>query len=254
MVSVPEIRGAGNYTELFRDPLFWKSLKITLYYTTLAVPLGMMVALLIAMLLNQRVPFLPFYRTLYYVPSITPAVAGALLWQWLLNPDFGIVNYYIFKIFRVRGPQWFFSEQWVIPSFAIMSLWGVGQAVVIFLASLQSVPTTFYEAATVDGAGPLAKFFRITIPMISPTILFLLVTGIIGSFQVFTPIFVITVGRGGPNYASLVYVLYLFQNAFRNFRMGYAAAQAWILFLVILLLTLLVLKISRSWVYYEAER
>jgi multiple sugar transport system permease protein len=252
IVRPPRWTGAGNYIELIQDKLFWQSLKVTFYYTFLAVPLTTVAALSLAQLLNQRVPFLGVFRTIYYLPSIVTGVAVALLWQWILNPEFGLVNYLLYAVFGIRGPGWFFDKAWAIPSYVLMSLWGLGAPLIIYLAALQNVPTELYEAAELDGAGPWKRFRHITIPMISPVILFNVIVGIIGSFQVFTQIYVITNGRGGPNYASLVYVLYLFQNAFRNFRMGYASAQAWILFWVIFGLTILALRVSRGHVYYES--
>ncbi len=252
IVRAPRWTGLGNYAELVHDKLFWQSLKVTFYYTFLAVPLTTVAALSLAQLLNQRVPFLGVFRTVYYLPSIVTGVAVALLWQWILNPEFGLVNYLLYAVFRIHGPGWFYDKAWAIPSYVLMSLWGLGAPLIIYLAALQNVPTELYEAAELDGAGPWKRFRHITIPMISPVILFNVIVGIIGSFQVFTQIYVITQGRGGPHYASLVYVLYLFQNAFRNFRMGYASAQAWILFWVIFGLTILALRVSRSHVYYES--
>ncbi|GAB4566088.1 MAG: sugar ABC transporter permease [Anaerolineae bacterium] len=252
IVRAPRWIGLGNYAELLDDKLFWQSLKVTFYYTGLAVPLTTVAALSLAQLLNQRVPFLSVFRTVYYLPSIVTGVAVALLWQWILNPEFGLVNYLLSSLFGIKGPGWFFDKSWAIPSYVLMSLWGLGAPMIIYLAALQNVPTELYEAAQLDGAGPWKRFRHITIPMISPVILFNVIVGIIGSFQVFTQIYVITTGRGGPSYASLVYVLYLFQNAFRNFRMGYASAQAWILFWIIFALTVAALRVSRRRVYYES--
>jgi len=256
----PEWLGLENYSRLFSDDIFYKSLEVSASYTFLSVPLGIVAALLLAMLLNQKVPFLGVFRTLYYIPSlIAGSVAIALLFQWLLNPSFGIVNYVISYFvgpngiipIGYTGPKWFFTPEWVVPSFVLMSLWGVGGPMVIYLAGLQGVPTALYEAATIDGAGAWARFRHITIPMISPVILFTFITGIIGSFQVFTPAYIISGGVGGPAYASMFYVLYLYLNAFRRYRFGYSAAQAWILFLVILVLTIIMLQVSRRSVYYE---
>lgn len=252
IVSPPRWVGVGNYRELFTDRLFWQSIKVTVYYTALSVPLGIAASLALAVLLNQKVPALSVFRTLYYLPSVITGVAVALLFQWILNPDFGLVNYLLFKLFHIKGPGWFYDRYWAIPSFVLMSLWGLGGPMVIYLAALQNVPTELYEAAELDGAHAVHRFRYVTLPMISPVILFTFITGIIGSFQAFTQIYVVTTGRGGPNYATLVYVLYLYQQAFRNFRMGFASAQAWILFLIIFGLTLLALRASRKRVYYEA--
>lgn len=256
----PEFLGLTNYTNLFGDSIFYKSLEVSAYYTFLSVPLGIVAALALAVLLNQKVPMLGVFRTLYYLPSlIASSVAVALLFRWLLNPSFGIVNYVIAQLvgpsgiipLGIKGPGWFFDPSWVIPSFVIMSLWGIGGSMVIYLAGLQGVPTSLYEAATIDGAGAWAKFRNVTLPMISPVILFTFITGIIGSFQVFTPAYIISEGTGGPAYSSMFYVLYLYLNAFRSFRFGFASAQAWILFLVILVLTVLMFWASRRAVHYE---
>jgi multiple sugar transport system permease protein len=244
--------GAANYERLFSDRLFWQSIKVTVYYTALSVPTGIAASLSLAMLLNQKVPALSVFRTVYYLPSVITGVAVALLFQWILNPEFGLVNYLLFALFRIRGPGWFFDRHWAVPSFVLVGMWGLGGPMVIYLAALQNVPTELYEAAKLDGANALHRFRNVTLPMISPVILFTFITGIIGSFQTFTQIFVVTGGAGGPSYATLVYVLYLYQQGFRNFRMGYASAQAWILFLMIFGLTLCALRALRSRVYYEA--
>ncbi len=256
----PQWIGLTNYTRLFRDRIFYKSLQVSAYYTFLSVPIGIVASLSLAILLNQRVPFLGVYRTLYYLPSVITGVAVALLFQWLLNPSFGIVNYVIAWLLGpngviplgITGPRWFFDPKWVIPAYVLLSLWGLGGPMLIYLAGLQGVPTALYEAATIDGANAWHRLRHVTLPMISPVILFTFITGIIGSFQVFTQAYVISNGSGGPAYASMFYVLYLYLNAFRRYRFGYAAAQAWILFLVILGLTILMFKVSRRAVYYEA--
>lgn len=250
VIQPPRWVGLGNFQEmLFNDPLFWQALKVTAYYTLLAVPLGMVVALLLAVLLNQRVPALPFFRTIFYLPSVIAGVAVSLLWIWLLNPTFGLINYGLRVLFGIQGPKWLLSSEWVIPSFVLMSLWGAGVTVIIYLASLQGVPTTLYEAAELDGANRWRRFRHVTIPMISPVILFTFITGMIGAFQVFTQAYIMT--GGGPNYASLMYSLYIYQNAFRYFRMGYASALAWVLFAIIMALTLLTFRLSSNRVYYE---
>ncbi len=259
--SPPEWIGVQNYRFLFRDPIFWKSLKVSAYYTLLSVPVGILSSLLLALLLNQKIPALGFFRTLYYLPSIMPGVAAALLFAWLLNPQFGILNFAIRSLVGSNGliplgwngPRWLNDPTWVVPSFTLISLWGFGGGMLIYLSALQGIPTQLYEAATIDGAGRLRRFWHVTIPMISPVILFTFITGVIGSFQVFTPAWVITGGTGAPAYASMFYVLYLFLNAFRRYSMGIAAAQAWILFIVILALTAFFLWASSRFVYYETE-
>jgi len=243
--------GIQNFQALVTDDLFYKSLWVTAKYTFVGVPLGITLALAVAVLLNQKVPFLSFWRTIYYLPSVITGVAVALLWKWVLNPQYGLLNYLIFEPLGIEGPRWFWSEKWVIPAYWIMGLWGVGGTMVIYLAGLQNVPTALYEAAEIDGASAWQRFFKITIPMISPVILFTLVTNLIYTLQVFTQVYVVSDGMGGPSYASLVYVLYLFLNGFRWFRLGYASALAWVLFVIIVVLTLLMLRASRNLVYYE---
>jgi len=243
--------GIQNFQALVTDDLFYKSLWVTAKYTFVGVPLGITLALAVAVLLNQKVPFLSFWRTIYYLPSVITGVAVALLWKWVLNPQYGLLNYLIFEPLGIEGPRWFWSETWVIPAYWIMGLWGVGGTMVIYLAGLQNVPTALYEAAEIDGASAWQRFFKITIPMISPVILFTLVTNLIYTLQVFTQVYVVSDGMGGPSYASLVYVLYLFLNGFRWFRLGYASALAWVLFVIIVVLTLLMLRASRNLVYYE---
>ncbi len=251
-----------NYARLLNDDIFYKSLRVSGLYTLMAVPLGILVSLAMALMLNQKgVPFLGVFRTLYYIPAlIAGSVAVAFLFQWLLNPSFGIFNYLIALLvgeegllpLGLKGPRWFFDPNWVVPSFVLMSLWGFGASMLIYLAGLQGVPTALYEAARIDGAGAFRRLLNVTLPMISPVILFTFITGMIGSFQVFTPAYIVSGGVGGPAYASMFYVLYLYLNAFRRYRFGYASTQAWFLFIIILVLTVLALRISRRAVYYEA--
>jgi multiple sugar transport system permease protein len=252
--NVVEMRYVGlqNFRELVADDKFYWSLWVTAKFTLVGVPLGIAAALAVAVLLNQKVPFLSFWRTLYYLPSVISGVAVALLWRWVFNPEFGLMNFFLLRLFGIEGPRWFYSEQWVVPSYWIMGLWGIGGAMVIYLAGLQGVPTALYEAAEIDGASSWRRFWNITIPLISPVILFTLITNLIGALQTFTQVYVISNGLGGPNNASLLYVLYLFLNGFRWFRLGYASALAWVLFFIIVALTLLMLKASRNLVYYES--
>lgn len=247
IISPAEFIGVENYVSLIQDPLFWQSLKVTLYYV-LSVPLRLVAGLAVAVLLNQKIRGVAFFRTVYYLPSVNLGVAVALLWSWIFQPEFGLLNYALSKI-GIQGPAWLFSETWVIPSFIIMSLWGMGGAMVIYLAALQGVPTELYEAAELDGAGNWSRFVHITLPMISPVILFNLIIGIINSFQVFVQSYVMT--NGGPGNASLFYVLYLYRNAFQYFNMGYACTLAAILFIIILITTILIFRLSAGWVYYE---
>ncbi len=251
VVSPPQWVGLGNYRSLLADKLFLQSLKVTAYYTLLSVPLSVFFAIVIALLLNQRIPLVSLWRTVYYLPSITPGVAVALMWSWIFQPNFGLVNVTLYSLFGIQGPRWLLDTQWVIPTFVIMSLWGFGGPMLIYLAAMQGVPSQLYEAAEIDGATRIQMMYKITIPLITPVIFFNLVMNLISSFQVFTNAYVIT--QGGPNYASYFYVLYLFQNAFQYFRMGFASAQAWILFVIVMTLTLLAFRSQRYWVYYEGS-
>ena len=249
IISAPQFTGFDNYARMLGDdPLVWQSLKVTAFYAAGAVPLQLVGSLLLALLMNQRIPAVAGFRTIYYMPSVIAGVPVALLWMWIFNPEFGIVNDAL-ATFGINGPQWLFSETWVVPAFVVMSVWTIGSPMVIYLAGLQGIPTHLYEAAEIDGAGPWAKFAHVTMPMISPIIFFNTVMQIIVSFQIFTPAYVMT--RGGPNNASLFVGLYLYQNAFRYFQMGYAAALAWLVFVIIMALTLIVIRTSPLWVYYE---
>ncbi|MCY9517727.1 carbohydrate ABC transporter permease [Paenibacillus apiarius] len=249
VVSAPQFVGFDNFISLFQDALFFKSLSVTTYYVVLAVPFTIMLSLLLAVLLNQKIKGLLVFRTLFYAPSIVSGVSIAFLWSWLLNPDFGFVNNILHDWFGVEGLGWFTDAKLVIPSMVLMQITGIGGTMVIFLASLQSLPKDLYEAADIDGAGSFRKFFKITVPLISPVILFNTIMAIISSFQIFTQAYVIT--KGGPEWNSYFYVYYLFDTAFSQFRMGYASAQAWILFIIIFALTMLSLMVSRRYVYYE---
>jgi len=248
VLSSPEFIGFGNYISLFKDPLFWTSLYNTIYYAIFFIPLGILTAFSLSILLNQNVRGLAIYRTIYYLPSIVPAVANAILWIWLLNPQWGLINVML-KMIGIEGPGWLTSEKWSKPGLILMSLWGVGSWIIIYLAGLQGVPEQLYEAAEVDGATKLQRFLYITVPLMTPTIFFTLITGLIGAFQVFTQAYIMT--NGGPVNSTLFYALYLFRNAFNYLKMGYASAMAWILFLIVLVLTLIQFKLANKWVFYE---
>ena len=251
LIQAPSWVGLDNYLELFTDdPLFWQSLKVTSVYSLFSVPFGLLFALLLALLLNQPLPGIAFFRTVFYLPAVVSGVAVAMLWIWVFNGEFGVVNYML-DVVGIEGPNWFFDRTWVMPAFILMSLWGVGGSMIIFLAGLQGVPQELYDAAEVDGAGRLRQFQHVTWPLLTPVIFFNLIIGIIASFQTFTNSYVIT--EGGPANATLFYVLYLYNNGFKFFRMGKAATMAWILFVIILALTILVLRSSRVWVFYETE-
>lgn len=269
IINPPVFVGLANFQQaLFHDFRFIQALKVTILYAMFALPLGLVGSLLVALLLNQNVRGMTWFRTIFYIPAILPGVATAMVWKWIFNPENGILNVFLSskiwpmlhigtglsveKIALVNNPPaWLADPSWALPAFVLMSLWGVGGGMIIYLAGLQGIPTQLYEAAEIDGANPVQKFRKITLPMISPTIFFNLVMGVIGTFQVFTSSFVMT--AGGPAYATLFYLLYLYQKAFQYFQMGYAAAMAWILFVVILICTLLIFKSSASWVYYESE-
>ena len=238
-----------NYQTMVEDRFFWQSIKVTLYFL-LNVPINLVLGLLLALLLNQKVKGLSVFRTIFFLPSVTSGVAVSLLWMWIFNPRFGMINLLLKKI-GIIGPLWLGSEAWAIPALIIMSIWGVGGGMLIYLGALQGIPTAFYEAATLDGAGAWKKLLHITVPMITPVLLLNLVMGVIVSFQVFTQAYVMT--DGGPNYATLFYVMYLYQQAFVWFNMGYASALSWVLFLIILVFTVIILKTSSSWVYYESD-
>lgn len=247
--------GWENYHQLLTDdPRFIKALSNTAWYVAGAVPLGTLNALALALLLNQEVKGQAVFRTLFYLPSVVSGVATATIWLWLFNPSFGPVNLALSRLGvpPERLPGWLTDPQWALSVFVFMSLWGVGNAMLIYLAGLQGVPTHLYEAADLDGANAWVRFRHVTLPQLTPTLLFNLIMGVIGSFQTFTQSFIMT--GGGPKDATLFLVLYLYQKAFQQFQMGYASAMAWILFVIVMALTLLLLYSSTRWVYYEGER
>jgi len=254
VVHPPLWVGLDNFRELFlEDERFWVSLYNTCYYTAFAVPLGLVASIGLALLLHQNIRGQATYRTIFFLPTIVPIVASSVLWLWVLNPDSGLINGMIRQLLGAEGPGWMADAGWSKPSLILMSLWAVGGAVVIFLAGLGDVPYVLYEVAEIDGAGPWAKFRNVTLPMITPTILFNLVMGLITSFQYFTQAYVMTEGKGTPLDSTLFYCLYLYRNAFFYLRMGYASAMAWMLFITILTATVAVLISSKRWVYYHGE-
>lgn len=250
ILTPPKWVGLQNYVEIFKDPLFYKSLKVTLTYTLFSVPINVILSLLVALLLNNNVKNIKLFRTIYYLPAVVSGVVVSLLWGWMFNPEFGLLNNILIK-FGIQGPQWIYDEKWVIPSLVIMSIWGIGGGIIIYLSGLQSIPKDLYEAAKIDGANFWQNLIHITIPSMSPILLFTTLTSIIGSLQTFTQAYVMT--DGGPNHSSLFYAFYVYKHAFTWRKMGKACALAWILFLVILCISLLVLKVSSSKVYYEAK-
>ncbi len=251
LFTPPQWVGLDNYKDLLTDnPDFWQSLKVTAVYSFVSVPLSLVGALALALLLNSKVRGIAFFRTIFYLPSVLPAIAVAVLWIWVFNPQYGILNL-LLNLVGIEGPKWLGDPNWALPALILMSLWSLGGSMIIFLAGLQGISQTLYEAAELDGANKVQQLFNITIPQLTPTIFFNLVMSIIGSFQVFTQAYAMT--EGGPRKATLFYMYYLWDMAFVKFRMGYASALAWILFIVILIFTLLVIRSSTLWVYYESE-
>lgn len=240
--------GTDNYSELFHDEVFWTCVKNTVLYACVSLPLGMVFAIGLAMLLNANVKGMTVYRTIFFIPSLVPMVSLAMLWLWILNGDYGVLNTALAAI-GIKGPNWLSDVAWTKPALILMSVWGVGNAMLIYLASLQDVPTSLLEASELDGASAWQKTRNVTLPMISPVIQFNMVMGIIGSLQVFAIPFVMFPG-GTPARSTYFYAMYLYDNAFNYSRMGYASAMGWILFVVILLLTLVALKLSNKHVHY----
>ena len=251
VMSPPVFIGLDNYRDaLFVDELVWPSLGRTFTFSLVYIPVGLVASLLLAMLLNRGLKGTNAYRTLFFLPSLTPAVATALLWQWVLHPGIGPVNAAL-GVIGIEGPGWLTSADWALPALVIMALWNsIGSnRMLIFLAALQGVPEQLLEAAQMDGAGAWAKFWHVTLPMISPSILFNLIMGVIGALQVFVSAFVTT--QGGPSYATWFFALHIYNQAFKYFRMGYGSALAWMFVVLLLFLTWLQLRYSKRWVYYE---
>lgn len=254
----PVFIGLKNYADLFKDPKFYLSLKNTFYIAAVGVPLRLMYSLAMAMLLNMKVKGQSVYRTVYYMPSIVPIVASSVLWLWILNPRYGLLNN-ILGFFNLPKPGWTVDPRYTKISLIMMDTWRSGGTVLIYLAALQGIPRSIYEAAEIDGANAWAKFRKITLPSISPATLFQLIMGLIGAFQYFTQAFIFTSGSsnyqvsGGPENSLLFYSLYLYQNGFSFLKMGYASAMAWILFIIILAISIAVMRTSTAWVHYDVE-
>ncbi len=248
VLSPPKFAGIDNYINMVNDELFWQALKVTTIYVLGAVPTGVVAGYALALLLNQKVIGLSVWRTAFYMPAVVPGLAAAYLFAWMFNSDIGLINGAL-RMIGIQGPQWFGSREWVLPAFMLMHIWAAGGGLILYLAALQGVPTTLYDAAVVDGANAWQKFWNVTLPLTSPVVFFVFLTGMIGSFQVFTAGYIVT--GGGPANASLFYVLYLYRSGWQHFEMGYAASLAWVLFLIIMLLTLLSLRVSQRMVYYE---
>lgn len=249
LLQPPVFRGLANYRDMIHDPVFWIALRNTFYYASMALPAGVLVSIGLALMLNSSAKGLSVWRTIIFLPSLVPAVASALLWMWILNSKYGMLNGLLDEL-GIPGVQWL-GTGLAMPSLAMISLWGVGNTVVIYLAGLQDVPRELYEAAEIDGAGPFSRLRNVTLPMISPVIFFNLVMAIIGTFQVFVVPMIMT--QGGPDRQTTFYTMYLYSNAFEYLKMGYASALAWVQLLIILSLTALAFWTSRRWVHYQGK-
>jgi multiple sugar transport system permease protein len=248
IVSSPVWVGAANYRTLFtRDPLFWKSLWITLKYALVAVPVGIGAGVSLALLLNLDIRGISLYRTIFYIPSIVPVVATSVVFVWILNPQIGLVNG-VLRNLGIIGPAWLQDTKWAFWSLVFMSLWAVGGSMIIYLAGLKDIPVALYEAAIIDGASPWQRTRHVTLPMLTPVIFFNLIMGVIGAFQYFTQAYIMTMG--GPEDSTQFYALYLFNRAWRYLDMGYASAMAWILFVIVMICTMLIFRTHKSWVHY----
>jgi multiple sugar transport system permease protein len=250
LLQGPVFIGLENYRTLFRDPVFYLALKNTFYYAAIALPAGMLLSVGTALMLNAPIRGQALYRTIIFLPSLVPIVASAMVWLWLFNTKLGLINLTLGGL-GIEGPAWLASPKWVLTSLALMSLWGIGHAVVIYIAGLQDIPAELYEAAEIDGAGVWRRLFSVTLPMLSPVIFFNLIMAIIGTLQVFAVPFIMT--EGGPQRASYLYTHYLYDNAFTFFRMGYASAMAWLQLLIILGLTGIAFWSSKRWVHYQGK-
>ena len=257
LFTEPEYVGWANFQKLAHDPLFYKSVFNTIYYTVFAVPLGLVLALGLAMLVNHRLRGVNFFRTAFFLPNVVAGIAMLLLWKWLFDPNFGLINLFldwtglmvVFEWIGIGRPQWISSRTGAMPGMIFMSIWGLGGSMMIFLAGLQNIPRELIEAAELDGAGPWKRFRYVTLPLLTPTIFFLMMVGVIASLQIFNQAYVMT--QGGPAHATLFYVLYLFQTAFERFQMGYACAMALVLFIITLIVSLIQLAMGKKWVHYQ---
>lgn len=264
VLQSPVFIGGGNYSRLVHDDVFWLSLGNTLYYAALSVPLGVVTSLALALLLHLPVRGRAFFRAVFYLPSVVPVVASSMLWLWIFNGQYGLLNWLLRPVcewFGSSPPAWLRDPTWAKPALVLMSLWGAGNSMLIYLAGLQDVPKELYESAAIDGASVWRRFWHITLPSISPVLYFNVIMGIIGALQVFTPVFVIasaTSGNGNnpfegaPARSTLFYTIYLFSTAFYDLRMGYASALAWVLFVLVGALTLLARKLTEGRVHYSA--
>lgn len=244
--------GGRNYADLMADETFWIAVKNTFVFAAMAVPASLIFGILVAVLLNAKIRGRGVYRVIALIPTLVPVVAVSIIWQWLLNSQFGLVNYLLYRV-GLPGPPWFGSELWAKPSILLIVIWTIGANILTYLAGLQDIPESYYEAAAIDGAGARHKFFRITLPLLSPIILYNTIMGIIGALQQFTLAFVITNGQGTPANSMMFYAMYLYKNAFTYFKMGTANAMAWMMFVVVMALTVFVFTVSKKWVHYMGE-
>jgi multiple sugar transport system permease protein len=251
LLSDPKWIGVENYIKMYGEKLFWQSLRVSAIYSVVSVPLGLVLALFLAILLNQKIRGMYVFRAVYYLPTVISGVGVAMLWRWIFNGQYGVINTLLQNV-GIKGPNWLIDENWALTALIITSIWGVGGTMLIFLAGLQGIPQELMEAAEIDGAGRWQQFRHVTMPLISHVTFFNLVLGIIGALQVFTDAYVIT--NGGPNNATMFISVYLYRHAFFYLNFGYSAALAWVLFVIVMVLTLLVFRSSPMWVFYESER
>jgi multiple sugar transport system permease protein len=250
LLTSPKFVGVDNYRKLADDPLFWQSLKVTSIYSLVSVPLVLGIGLFLAVLLNQKVRGSTFFRSVFYLPTVISGVAVAMLWRWIFNDEYGILNLLLDKV-GIRGPGWLVDERWALTALIMTSVWTAGGTMLIFLAGLQGIPAELYEAAELDGASRWTRFWTVTFPLLSNVTFFNLVLGVIGALQVFTEAFVLT--KGGPNNSTLLLPVYLYRTAFQYLEMGYASAIAWVMFLIVFVLTLIVFRSAPLWVHYQSE-
>lgn len=249
--QAPDFVGFANYVRMFtQDPVFWQSLLHTAYFAIVSVPLSLLIALFLANLLAKPIRGARIFRTIIYLPALVPLVAAAMIFQWLLAPDAGPINGFL-SLFGIQGPSWLLDANWVIPAIILLTIWQVGAGTILLIAALQGVPIELYEAARIDGATRFQLFWRISVPMVTPILFFNLVTGVIGAFQVFSQVYILT--GGGPDNASMMMVPYIYNNAFKFYHMGYASALAWILFIIVVAFTAIIIKTSKGWVFYETD-
>ncbi len=249
LVSAPEWIWLGNYASMLRSELFWEVFWNTLEFVILSVPLSVAGSLALALLVNSQLKGVTFFRTAYFLPVVSSMIAVALVWSWIFNPEYGLLNYFLRVLFGIQGPAWLYDTAWALPAMVVVTVWkSLGYSMIIFLAGLQGIPRHLYEAATVDGANAWRKFWHVTLPMLSPTTFFILVITLINAFQVFEQTYVLT--KGGPANATLTLSYYIYQNAFQFFQMGHAAALSYVLFAIIFVVTLIQFRVQRRWVFY----